>query len=378
MKKIVWTGGPGAGKTSALPLLKKKLEDAGVEAGILTETATEVLAENISPDTVGLYCFQKEIFERQIRKESEWDDQKPELLLLDRGLGDHEVYLGKGLYERLLQEERMQDDEINSRYNGVVIMETSATLGCYKQQENNALRLEDDEQARKLDELFVQVWRHHPHTIRIPACSSFEDKVEHVFQAVCLLSGIEFLDVVDDRGEPTGQIVSRTYAHANKVMHRTSHVWFLREREEKLEVLLQMRSYTKSSFPGQYDISSAGHIPAGSSYRTSAVREIKEELGIDVLEAELVECMDRKVIWDDRFFGREFHDRQISKVFYVVKDVDEDVFRLQKEEVDHVRWMDLEECIDAVIKHTIPNCIAVEELESVKSTYEKAKRKKGL
>lgn len=59
MKKIVLTGGPGAGKTSALPLLKKKLEEAGVEAGILTETATEVLAENISPDTVGYTAFKR-------------------------------------------------------------------------------------------------------------------------------------------------------------------------------------------------------------------------------------------------------------------------------------------------------------------------------
>ena len=43
---------------------------------------------------------------------------------------------------------------------------------------------------------------------------------------------------------------------------------------------MQKRSADKDSFPGVYDVSSAGHLPAGEDFRKSAVRELKEELGI--------------------------------------------------------------------------------------------------
>ena len=43
---------------------------------------------------------------------------------------------------------------------------------------------------------------------------------------------------------------------------------------------LQKRALTKDSFPGRYDTSSAGHIQAGDEPLKSAMRELKEELGI--------------------------------------------------------------------------------------------------
>ncbi|WP_330388539.1 NUDIX hydrolase [Butyrivibrio sp. ob235] len=89
---------------------------------------------------------------------------------------------------------------------------------------------------------------------------------------------MEYLDIVDENGNPTGETVERAYAHRNGVRHRTSHVWILRKREGKIQVLLQERADTKS-LPGCYDISSAGHITAGQDFRESAVRELHEELG---------------------------------------------------------------------------------------------------
>ena len=46
------------------------------------------------------------------------------------------------------------------------------------------------------------------------------------------------------------------------------------------DLLLQKRSENKDAFPGCYDISSAGHLPAGQDYLSSALRELEEELGI--------------------------------------------------------------------------------------------------
>ena len=53
-----------------------------------------------------------------------------------------------------------------------------------------------------------------------------------------------------------------------------------------MELLLQKRSQQKDSYPGCYDISSAGHSPAGVDFIPSALRELKEELGLDARPVE--------------------------------------------------------------------------------------------
>ena len=176
---------------------------------------------------------------------------------------------------------------------------------------------------------------------------------------------MEWLDIVDENGEPTGKTVERSEAHAKGIRHRTAHVWLLRRRENGWEILLQRRSLQKASFPGCYDISSAGHIPAGRGYRESAVRELYEELGVTAREEELLFCGDREVVHDAVFFGKPFCDRQHSRVFCLPLDREESDFTLQTEEVDSVLWMPLSACRAAVQGNTLPHCIALSELAMV-------------
>ena len=179
----------------------------------------------------------------------------------------------------------------------------------------------------------------------------------------------EFLDIVDETGQPTGEIVDRETAHAKGVLHRTSHVWLARKKNGKIQILLQKRAKHKSSFPGCYDISSAGHIPAGDRYEISALRELKEELGVKAEEKDLICCGDRKVIWDDVFFGKPFHDRQISRVFLLWLDREESEFTIQEEEVDSVLWMDFEQCYAGVQNGLFQNCIVLKELQMLMSAF---------
>lgn len=60
------------------------------------------------------------------------------------------------------------------------------------------------------------------------------------------------------------------------------HIYGIVRKKEKggYDVLLQKRSAVKDSNAGCYDISSAGHVAAGDEYLTTAVRELKEELGL--------------------------------------------------------------------------------------------------
>ena len=176
----------------------------------------------------------------------------------------------------------------------------------------------------------------------------------------------EMLDLVNEQGDPIGRAVPRSEAHRLGLRHRTSHVWLVRRKNGVLEVLLQKRSDEKDSFPGCYDISSAGHIPAGGEFASSALRELKEELGITAEEKDLIVCGDRNVVWDCVFQGKPFHDRQISRVFIMRCDLEEDQFHIDPVEVDSVRWMDFEKCIHGVEQNTFLHCISLEELQMVR------------
>lgn len=182
----------------------------------------------------------------------------------------------------------------------------------------------------------------------------------------------EIIDIVDEYGHPTGETVEREYAHRSGIRHRTAHLWLVRKKDGRAEVLLQKRSQTKDSHPGCYDISSAGHIPAGVDYKTSAIRELKEELGIDGAAEDLVFCGDRSIAWDGVFHGQPFHDRQYSRVFLMWLDLPEETFRVDPGEVESVRWMDFSRCCQGVRENRFPNCISTEELEMLEKAIEGA------
>ncbi|MCD8335468.1 MAG: NUDIX domain-containing protein [Clostridiales bacterium] len=176
---------------------------------------------------------------------------------------------------------------------------------------------------------------------------------------------MELLDIVDKAGRPTGLTVERETAHREGIRHRTSHVWLLRRRGETVEILLQKRSQEKDSYPGCYDISSAGHIPAGVDFVPSALRELKEELGLDAAPEELVYCGQRRFSCHAIFHDRPFWDNQVSNVYALWRDVEPESLTLQESEVESVRWFPFRDCLAAVRDGSLPSCIYVEELELV-------------
>ena len=179
---------------------------------------------------------------------------------------------------------------------------------------------------------------------------------------------MELLDIVDEKGNPTGEVKERALIHREGLLHRTSHVWIARKNQKSgMDLLLQKRSAKKDSHPGCYDISSAGHIPAGCGYLESALRELEEELGVTARPEELEDKGLRRICWDEVFHGELFKDRQVSRVYLLWKEIDITKLRLQKEEVESVMWMDYMECVNAVKSGSIPNCISLEELKMLKS-----------
>ena len=154
---------------------------------------------------------------------------------------------------------------------------------------------------------------------------------------------MEYLDIVDEQGQPTGEIVSRTLAHTKGIRHRTAHIWIVRRENEHFQVLMQKRAMSKDSFPGKYDTSSAGHIQAGDEPLASGLRELAEELGIHAKpeDLEFAGCIHGN--FAEEFHGKIFRDNEIAFVYIYQQPVDIETLVLQKEEVESVRWFDLEE-----------------------------------
>lgn len=181
---------------------------------------------------------------------------------------------------------------------------------------------------------------------------------------------MEYLDIVDENGNPTGEVIERTEAHRTGVLHRTAHVWIARRKEGKVQILLQKRCMDKDSFPGCYDISSAGHVPAGQDYVDSALRELKEELGVEIAPEELIECGRKRLDMQAVFHGDPFLERQVSLVYLLWLDWEESAFCVQREEIDSVMWIEFSACKKAVVQMSIPNCIDIQELELIEKYFD--------
>ncbi len=177
---------------------------------------------------------------------------------------------------------------------------------------------------------------------------------------------MEYLDVVDESGMPTGMTVARNIAHRDGIPHRTAHVWVVRPSDGGYDVLLQKRSMEKESFPGQYDTSSAGHIPAGEEPVPSALRELKEELGIDAVPQQLHYAGEFRIRYEKEFHGHLFRDNEVARVYVYSEPVDIESLTLQASEVDEARWFDLEMVWEEIRHSRERFCVPTEGLRVVR------------
>jgi isopentenyldiphosphate isomerase len=87
----------------------------------------------------------------------------------------------------------------------------------------------------------------------------------------------EIFDIANELDEVIGS-AARNEVHRRGLMHRATHVLVFNCRGE---VFLQKRSLKKDRQPGLWDSSASGHVDSGEDYDACAVRELREELGLD-------------------------------------------------------------------------------------------------
>lgn len=177
---------------------------------------------------------------------------------------------------------------------------------------------------------------------------------------------MELFDEIEEDGSRTGLVKERGVVHEDGTLHATVHTWIVRPNDKSgYDLLLQKRSRRKDSNPGCWDISSAGHIEAGHGYLESALRELKEELGIEADPEQLREIGTRRCGFESEFYGRPFRDNELSMIYIYQEPIDIKKLILQESEVSEVAWMDYSECIRKVSDHSFQNCIYEDELNMV-------------
>src|SRR3989344_8294482 len=95
---------------------------------------------------------------------------------------------------------------------------------------------------------------------------------------------MEYLDILDDKGDKTREVRSYEDAHKKGLIHKSVHVWLL---DSNNQLLIQKREKNQRAYPGYWDISASGHVSTVETSLEAAIKETKEELGIDVKESEI-------------------------------------------------------------------------------------------
>jgi len=138
----------------------------------------------------------------------------------------------------------------------------------------------------------------------------------------------EPLDIVTATGAHV-RSAGRREVHDGGHWHQVFHCLVVRSAPPA-RVVLQRRHRAKVAFPGLLDLSATGHLTAGER-PVDGVRELNEELGIQVTPADLVPIGVRLLADDD---GGEGHNRERVHLFFVTDDRPLDHYDPDPDEVE--------------------------------------------
>lgn len=145
---------------------------------------------------------------------------------------------------------------------------------------------------------------------------------------------MELIEIVDENGNYTGQVMDKEEAHDKNLLHNEVGIFIINDKQE---ILLQKRSANKRFNPNKWGLC-AGHVDAYETLEEAALREIKEEVGLDVSIEELIPYGEKEVTIKDS-------NSHITYFYYVKCNKKEDEFIIQEEELSKVKWFNIDEII---------------------------------
>ncbi|MCL2046871.1 MAG: AAA family ATPase [Oscillospiraceae bacterium] len=191
IRKIVITGGPCGGKTTALSRIEKHFTGLGYHVVFVNETATEMMSNGSAPWIGENVNFQNALMHLQYYKEgiySGWAnhlDYDKVLLVCDRGLLDNKAYMTEEEFESILTIMQTNEIELRDNYDAVFHLVTAANgAEEFYTTSNNENRIESIDQAITLDNKIISAWTGHPHFRVIDNNRDFELKIARLISEI--------------------------------------------------------------------------------------------------------------------------------------------------------------------------------------------------
>ncbi len=142
----------------------------------------------------------------------------------------------------------------------------------------------------------------------------------------------ELIDVLDENGQLVGKQETKEELYQDGHWHRSVHIWIMNDKQE---LLVQKRNPYKKTFSNLWAISTAGHVLAGENSLQAGIRELKEELNLDVQEKELEYLFTIKRSQQER----EYQINVFDDVYLLHRNLDVDHTKLQVEELTDIKFV---------------------------------------
>ena len=273
ISKIVITGGPCAGKTTAMSWIQNAFVKLGFTVLFIDETATQLITGGAAPWlSASNRDFQLSLIRLQQAKEKAFTDiarvMKGDkfLIVCDRAVMDNCAYMTEQDFGWILRQMGTSKIAVRDGYDAVFHLVTAAKgAEKYYTLANNQARTETVEEASALDDKLIAAWTGHPHFRVIDNSTGFEEKMMRLISEISV-----FL------GEPTPMEIERKYLIARPPLR-------VLEQMKNCERVDIIQTYLKTEVPGEeVRIRQRG---AGGSYVYFMTRKKKAE-GIKRVEIE--------------------------------------------------------------------------------------------
>ena len=206
--KIVITGGPCAGKTTAMSWIQNAFTKLGYAVLFVDETATQLISGGAAPWlNTSNRDFQWHLLQLQEAKEQAFADiartmkSSKVLIVCDRAAMDNRAYMTEQDFDWVLRQMQTNKVTLRDQYDAVFHLVTAAKgAEKYYTLANNQARTETVEEAAALDDKLIAAWTGHPHFRVIDNSTGFEEKMLRLIREITI-----FL------GEPTPMEIERKF-----------------------------------------------------------------------------------------------------------------------------------------------------------------------
>jgi len=193
MKRIVLTGGPCAGKTTALVKIIEHFSSLGYKVFIIPEVPTlfsQAGMDYLTDNYAFFYEGEKATLEMQIALEEKFTRiaetiEEPTIIVCDRGTMDISAYMKPAMWQDITSALSTDSERLRARYDAVLHL-VSAADGAeqFYTTANNSERTEGLELAREMDKKVISAWSEHPRLRVINNHENFDTKINRVLQEI--------------------------------------------------------------------------------------------------------------------------------------------------------------------------------------------------